>query len=327
MTIKHYSTILVWLSVFSVAICPSGINPKKSDTQNTRLRVRNGCREDLWIFWLNSPGGGTSITPNKNRLSGLNSFVDVQVPDEGLAGTRFWPGYNCDEKGNNCQIGASGGPAALGFECPTDGCAPPVDSKFEGTFGCLPTVDPSNCQVNPSDTSKKLPGTDSWDTSMVDGYTLPYIVKVLDDCPGGPKNNLIDCSNISLSVCPENEDLSSGGVYPEYNDLDMMVINPTSGDRAGCYSDCGRLTYNNWGMGPGFNPTDIPAIDYCCPSSEISPDNCRKGFVAKTDYVSLIHDICPQVYAYSYDETNVNGALWSCPAGTRYEVTFYCPNL
>jgi len=318
--------IVTWISAVCLAGCPSDLTQKKNE-QVSRLRIVNGCSDPMWIFWYNSEGGGDSGTPKKFILDAGKPYLDVQIPDAGFAGSRFWPGYNCDPEGNGCQIGQSGGPAKYGFTCPPEGCAPPVDSKFEGTFGCLSTVDPSLCQINPSGApGQRLPTADSWDTSMVDGYTLPYKVRVLDDCIGGPNNNAIDCSNLSMSSCPDNEDLSSGGIHPEYSSMELNVSNPSTGKKAGCFSDCGRLTYNNWKYEPGLNPSDLPAVDYCCPVSEISPESCRKGPVANTSYVDLIHQQCPQVYAYSYDETNPSGALWSCPAGTRYEVTFYCPN-
>eukprot|EP00913_Durusdinium_trenchii_P028753 g26966.t1 len=46
--------------------------------------------------------------------------------------TRYWPKYRCDQHGNHCLIGESGG---VGQECDQEGCAPPVDTKFEATFG------------------------------------------------------------------------------------------------------------------------------------------------------------------------------------------------
>jgi hypothetical protein len=293
--------------------------------QTSRLRIINGCETDpLWVFYLIGSGGGSlaSATPNQIELA-PGGFYDYPIPDIGVAATRFWPGFDCDATGNGCTIGQSGGPAADGFSCPTDGCAPPIDSKFEGTFGCLPGVLAETCQINPSSpTGMRLPATDSWDTSMVDGFTLPYRVRVLDECAGGPMGGEIDCSTLPMSECPTSENLSTGGMYPEYADVSMVATNPSDMDPAGCYSDCGRLTYDQWGVTPGLSPSDAPAQAYCCPTPPVSPEACRMGPVATSGYTELVHRTCPQVYAYAYDDGT---GLWGCPAGTRYEVTFYCP--
>ena len=58
----------------------------------------------------------------------------VDVPKQGLASARFWAKWGCDESGDNCAIGQSGGP---GQSCGAHGCAPPIDSRFEATFGCV----------------------------------------------------------------------------------------------------------------------------------------------------------------------------------------------
>ena len=46
------------------------------------------------------------------------------------------------------------------------------------------------------------------------------------------------------------------------------------------------------------------------------------GPVVDTKYVEAVHKLCPSVYAYAYDD---GMGLAQCPAGTRYDVTFYCP--
>jgi len=70
--------------------------------------------------------------------------VDVHVPDSGMSSARFWPGWNCKPDGTQCEIGASGGvfPGGNGqgnggLYCTSNGCAPPIDTKFEASFACL----------------------------------------------------------------------------------------------------------------------------------------------------------------------------------------------
>lgn len=299
--------------------------------QTARLRITNGCDQPIWVFYQVGSGGGTLVAPNQRKLAKKGDFIDYAIPDAGLAGTRFWPGMGCDATGNNCRIGQSGGPGSEGFTCPANfGCAPPVDSKFEGTFGCLPSVTPANCQINPAKPSETLPQTDGWDTSMVDGFTLPYQVKVKGTCPGGPKNNAIDCSALALSLCPTREDLSTNGQYPALKSENLELVDPGAQKPVrpiGCYSPCSKLTDGQWQSVPNppfsgttYLPTDPQAKMYCCPGNRV--DACRQGPVVSTGYVKLIHSKCPQTYAYAYDDLNGN---FSCPAGTRYEVTFFCP--
>jgi len=82
----------------------------------------------------------------------------------GLQSAQFWPKMGCNSQGQQCSIGDSGGP---GQQCAEGGCASLVDSKFEATFG----PDGGNCLAD------RLQ-CDWWDTSCVDGYTLPDKVEV-----------------------------------------------------------------------------------------------------------------------------------------------------
>lgn len=303
--------------VGAVPVADAGVQP-------TRLRVVSGCGHALWIFWQSGYHGGRMPVPHQTLLAHPGDYVDYPIPDQGLAGTRFWAGYGCDGTGNNCLIGQSGGPADQGFICPPWGCSPPIDSKFEGTFGCMPYVPTGACLINPSSpTQEPLPRTDGWDTSAVDGFTLPYRVRVIGHCGRGPTNGVIDCSGLSMAACPSTEDLSTNGQYPALASVDMMLHTPAdAGHRlAGCYSDCARLTFSQWG-GMSYTPNSPQALSYCCPTPPVTPAACSSGPVAQTAYTRLIHQQCPQVYGYAYDDGTGN---WTCDAGTKYEVTFYCP--
>jgi len=294
-------------------------------------------------------GGNLINATNHKELASTCDYVDYNIPDGGLAGMRFWPGLRCDGTGNNCAVGQSGGPAVDGFTCPSQGCAPSIDSKFEGTFGCLDTVPTNQCQVNPSEPSERLPTTDSWDTSNVDGFTFPYKVKVLDACAGGPPNGIIDCSQLSFSNCPTDENASTPTTpplpvpfsgppdppFPQYGSLNLILNQlADSSQKAGCYSPCSKLTISNQGNNPGDAGTVVPADNraayYCCEGPVTGACNsrtatecpCAFGPVVNSKYVEAIHQYCPNVYAFGYDDGE---GLWSCPAGTRYEVTFNCP--
>ncbi|UUX48697.1 thaumatin family protein [Nisaea acidiphila] len=311
------------------AIADSGTHP--------RLKVINGCDQPIAIQNIVGSGGGSLDAPNPAVLKKKGDSITYNIPDKGLAGTRFWPtmAVSCPDDGSDCSIGESGGP---GLACPDGvGCAPPVDSKFEGTFGCFDSVaKKGGCLINPS-SGTPLPSSDGWDTSMVDGYTLPYKVEVKGSCPGGPKNNTIDCSKLSFASCPTDEDLSTDGTYPALKNENLVLNFPTATGgktnvQTGCYSPCSKLTIGNWQNIPNppftngpvtYQPSD-PQADYYCCGGDIGPEACRNGPVVKTSYVELIHKFCPQTYAYAYDDGTGN---FSCPATaeTIYEVTFFCP--
>ena len=274
---------------------------------SVRLRVINGCSDPLWIanFAFQNP-----YFPQDMKLN-PGAKHDFAIPDVGLAATRFWPKWGCNAAGSACAIGQSGGP---GESCGADGCAPPIDSKFEATFGCLKGT--KNCAVNPSDPSQPLGPADWWDVSQVDGWTLPYAVEVNGECPGAPRR--IDCSQLALSACPASEDLG----LPGGKESLRLHAPGGGGDAVGCYSPCAKLTNSQWGQGHAFAPDSKEAQDFCCPTPPISPAQCSSGPVVKSAYVAAVHKLCPSVYAYAYDD---GVGLAQCPAGVRYDVTFYCP--
>ena len=286
--------------------------PRPTAPPGSRLRMTNGCTKDP--LWLANFAFQTPYFDQDIKLPAGETH-EFDIPDEGLAATRFWAKWGCDDKGGNCLIGQSGGP---GESCPPSGCAPSVDSKFEATFGCMPgSTKP--CAVNPSEPSQPLGPIDWWDVSQVDGWTLPYKVEIVGNCPQSPKS--IDCSALSLASCPSSEDLG----LPDGAET-LWLMDP-SGKRTdhpvGCYSPCAKLTYAQWGQGHDFTPESKEARHYCCPTPPISPGACSSGPVVTTKYVQAVHKLCPSVYAYAYDD---GIGLAQCPSGTRYDVTFYCPD-
>jgi len=283
-------------------------------TKAPRLQFINGCNEEaLWIagFALAKPLFSPDV------LLGPGASFDVPIPAEGLAATRFWAKWGCDETGQACAIGQSGGP---GQSCDSlMGCAPPVDSKFEATFGCL--LESKQCATNPSAPKEQLKAVDWWDVSQVDGWTLPYSVQLTGTCPGSPQK--IDCSQLRLSSCPAHEYLGE-----QYGNNSLRVMSPhrtATNDSivVGCYSPCGKLTYRQWGQGYPNSPDSPAARNFCCPTPPIDPDKCSTGAIRSSEYVSTVHQLCPDVYAYAYDD---GVGLRQCPAGTLYKVTFFCPN-
>ena len=325
---------LNWIEIEGAG-CSGGVSPGGpgvAGATNKRLKIISACpTQPMWIQWLTAPGIQFNA-PNRHRLSTAGDYIEYDIPDVGLAAMRFWPGFGCDANGHNCTIGASGGPAELGFTCPPEGCAPPIDSKFEITFACIDGVSEGDCFQNPSAPGQALGRNDWWNSSVVDGFTAPMKVQVKGNCPvgpqpdgpGGPPGGLIDCSQLTWSSCPTNENLSSNGQYPGLSNVDLRVFNPATGAQAGCYSPSGKLGFSHWAGGFQTYPTTDPhLLMYACPTPPISPEQCSNGPAHFTQYRSNVHAKC-DTYTYPYDD---GVGLSSCPGATNlsYEITFYCP--
>lgn len=224
----------------------------------------------------------------------------------GLSATRYWPKMGCDDTGNFCSIGDSGGPAEgcviriPGKDDNYTQCAPPVDSKFEATFAA------------PGDSAR-----DVVDMSLVDGYTLPFKLETWGGrCIRGvdPFASL-DCSELSLRQCPTSEVL--GG-----STWDLRAVNPKTKEMTGCYSPCKKLTDDKWNETFPEDANSKVAGPYCCAGSYGTPKKCFAGPVMQTEYLPSVKATCPYAYAYPYDG---HIATIACTTTTEYVVTFYCP--
>jgi len=316
------------------------VNPTPSPnsqypTQNADLRIINNCKSTLW-FEARYGGAGAPLPGHSaTSLQALpGSYIDYTVPDTGLSGSRFWAKYGCDSNGQNCAIGdqMQYWPNPPGG-CPSGGCTPPVDSLFEATWGCRPG---SSCNsANP---------TTWFDTSQVDGWTIPYKLTPVGDTSGcdcnGPNCGFkgVDASTLDVKKCPSGENLSANGNFSSVNVLGQLVgLNSVdlriikNGQILGCMSPCKRL---NWGVPYGLQQSEdtgstmwmccpTPTPSDCSPSKGcVSPNVCRAGPIENTQYVAAVHAMAPGVYAYSYDD---GVGLHACPAGvTKYTMEF-CP--
>jgi len=278
----------------------------------TRLRIKNACeKEPIWI--AHESGSGVGPDPQNLKIK-PGEYHDFEV-DDNLQSTRYWPKMRCDAEGNACLLGGSGGP---GESCSgAYGCGPPVDTKFEATFG--QTGKPCNTSA------QEYKGCDWLDMSLVDGFTLPFKLQIWGDCAAKYANatkvsRVVDCSALSFDECPTSENMGAAGTS-----VDLQVRSPGNGSVVGCYSPCSKLSFRNWNNTLAMNhtPDDAVAKDYCCPTPPESPLACRAGPVVNTSFVKMVHRACPGVYGYSYDD---GMGLTTCPAGTRYEVSFFCPD-
>jgi hypothetical protein len=272
-----------------------------SGEQPTRLRITNQCSEPIWLQYAVGSGPsapGDVLGPQQIQLQSGESH-DYPIPAGRLEATRFWPKTGCDAAGLNCKIGMSSPP------CPDTGCMPPIESKFEATFAATDCSDEGyRCMTY-------------WNASQVDGYTLP--ISVFPKGPGvqPPGTPGLEqcvesrCDALDLLQCPSSE--ASGP-----RRLDLRVFAP--GDRStlvGCLSPCKAHNYPP-PYGEGLPEDDDQGLVLCCPEG-VSPEECRQGPIASTEYVQYINRVCPNVYAYSYDD---RVGLHKCPAQTQYEVVF-----
>jgi hypothetical protein len=246
-------------------------------------------------------------------------FHDYDIPAGGLASARFWPKLGCGDDGHGCLVGDSG--EGGGAPCGAMGCQPPLDSKFEATFAATGSAD------------------QTWyNLSLVDGYSLPFVVTPLGDGAGVGSCVASDCGALTLDACPGADDLGGGGLFPAYASVDLRVRHPADQSRTiGCLSPCKKWNYPSpYGLGqpeaqdPGLHlccPTPIdPASGNCTVANGcLGPDACRAAgdplSVVHTDYVQLVHSRCPSAYAYSYDDA---AGLHVCPSSTIFEIVF-CP--
>jgi len=263
--------------------------------RGSRLIVKNGCRTaPMWIASMFREEDRARY-PNNVKLEPGETLTFDFPTRQTVVATRFWPKMGCDADGQHCRLGSSGGP---GQTCPRTGCAPPVDTKFEATWWDFNTAEP----------------VDWWDTSGVDGYTVPYTLELDSNCPQGRS---LDCSTLSMADCPSDEVLNGKKV-----DLNLRFEGNSTGERVGCYSPCGKLTFSNWGNQFRYSPAALEARHFCCPTPPESVEACRSGPVEKTKFVHLFRQKCRDVYSYAYDDAM---GLQTCPVGTTYRWTLLCP--
>mmetsp|Transcript_75343 Transcript_75343/g.161410 ORF Transcript_75343/g.161410 Transcript_75343/m.161410 type:complete len:496 (+) Transcript_75343:70-1557(+) len=284
-----------------------------SGQASERLRITNGCaREPIWIAHM----AANTIGPDAQNVEIPPLATRSFATSDGLTATRYWPKMGCSAEGSKCALGGSGGPGEAcvkktGKHRYRD-CAPPVDTKFEATFGIsgLP-CDPSKGQMK---------GCDYADMSLVDGWTLPFKLIIKGECTGGYGTGpppVIDCSRLSFEACPKAEHLPSAGMT-----ANLQATNPKIGKLAGCYSPCQRLVSKQWNN-TYQKPQDAGAAPYCCPTPPESPEACRSGPMKDTAFLKAVHERCPGVYGYAYDD---GMGLLRCESSSVYELTFYCPD-
>lgn len=198
-----------------------------------RLTIVNKCGDDVWAIetppgkarsvqaqwdWFKNVSSKQNQLPNGGVVAGLllkaGSSQDVCVPDRGAPGGNFRFYMGCPDNNGNpfdiagCRIGAAA----------TDLAA--INTLFEPTFGCRPTLSGKECAFNPAgppdrypdcaikpgpDTCPAMASADNFDISAVDGYTIPMRVDA-QPLPGYSCNRLsTDASMLDLASCPTED--------------------------------------------------------------------------------------------------------------------------
>jgi len=274
------------------------------------LTIVNGCSSgSIWIASI--AGGGVGPDGQDVKISSGQQSKFTTSTNGGLGGlsaARYWPKMGCDETGNHCSIGDSGGPSEgcviriPGKDDNYTQCAPPVDTKFEASFAA-----PGYAQH------------DVVDMSLVDGYTLPFKLEVSDKVGAGCTRDLqpfegMDCSGLTLSKCPTTETTSSRTV-------DLRAVNPKTGELSGCFSPCKKLTDDKWNETLPISADSEEAGPYCCAGAYGNPQECSTGAIMQSEYLPAVKAQCPNAYGYPYDD---HIATIACETTTEYVVTFYC---
>lgn len=343
--LKASKILYIFLSFTFVSSGFSDITSRDS-SQNSRFRVTNQCDETLWIQQdFKHPSNDPIVVKIVPGMS-----YDYNIPESGLASTRFWPKSGCNEHGYNCKVGESTAvPEALENNWQKPPFAPDINSKFEATWGCAPAIfnnNPSLCAQNPSSPGNHIGPETWWNGSAVDGYTYPYAVnvinhnntcldihsdKVLSD-PG------VNCAGLSPQYCPTSANLSTEGQFNVINGVDVSQVNLQWLDKVtnkptGCFSPCAKLTTaqgsDNGGNAGGWKnvlggltPESPEAQMYCCPTPPVSNSQCIAGPAARSSYAQSVAQVqkCNS-YTYAYDDAK---GLARCGAQTQFELIF-CP--
>ena len=300
-----------------------------------------------WDWWVNKYG-------EKYEIKGGGAKIFC-IPDGGAPGGNFRFRMGCDDNGDNCKLGDATGPMAginTLFE-PSFGCKLNQENKKEIVPGCAfnPSANSTDfpkfpdCLTNP--TSKNCPsigGTDFFDVSTVDGYTIPLFLEVKgSNCRDGKgPRTTTDASMLDIASCPSD---GKATLYSD-NEQQNALIQAAAGiswltksgtSLQGCVSPC--HWFEGSGIGDPHNPDPTPASDsppfnsasyYCCIGTPDGPGNgsgkCAEGPsnggktypITLTNYVKNLKAVGYKGYTWQYDD--LEGTM-TCDWGETINLT------
>ena len=139
---------------------------------STIIGVANLCSTPVWIQYT----GPDATLPT---IVKVDPFYQFDYPVSSAAGTsslRFTPKFYCDSTGNNCSIGEQSETATI----------PDINTLFEATVESAGFIIANGGAAS------------TYDISLVDGFTIPAVVKVFQD----PNENNGQCTDIDDGGLP-----------------------------------------------------------------------------------------------------------------------------
>jgi len=180
--------------------CDAEIEAEAESVAERYIKITNNCSEDLWTHQLNLPGHDADTSIPKG------TSVEFKVGDGSFPSISIWPKVGCDKTGQNCTWGQAWNPCSNPI---SPGCQPNSMPEFELTFDARDT------------------GRVWVDLSLVNGYSEPQfkIIPLATDVGQG-NCKIADCTGLTEKTCPQAEDLSMGGKYPDYKSVDLRYSMP-----------------------------------------------------------------------------------------------------
>jgi|GEM_PF-926811 len=328
-----------------------------------RFTVHNGSTEPIWIVET-SPGAPGSETAaqwdwwvkkygEKYEIKGGGTKIFC-IPDGGAPGGNFRFRMGCDKDGNNCKLGDDTGPMAginTLFE-PSFGCKANKKNEKKQIAGCAfnPSANPTdypnfpNCLSNPTPQNcPSISGTDFFDVSTVDGYTIPLFLEVKGtNCRDdkGPRTTT-DAGMLDVASCPSD---GKATLYSD-NETQNALIQKDAGISwlskngeylQGCVSPCHWFTGAGIGDPTNPDPSPLPAAPpynsanyYCChgtPGPQDGSGECAKGPmdgtktypITLTNYVKSLKAVGYKGYTWQYDDL---AGTMTCDWGEQINLT------
>jgi hypothetical protein len=167
----------------------------------------------------------------------------LPIPDSGAASVNLYFATGCP--GDTASTPGTTGPLDPAAQCiiaPFGATVAAIETRFEGTFGCVAGT--SQCAFNPSSNAtnfpncasapdatncQALPAVDAYDVTAVDGYTMAMKLTVTP--PGSPKLpftcgtgtgqvTTLDASNLDLASCPGE---NAGNLYSSIDAVEQVL--------------------------------------------------------------------------------------------------------
>ncbi|KAL5997377.1 hypothetical protein ACLOJK_008307 [Asimina triloba] len=208
--------------------------------KSTTFTFTNNCPYTVWAGTLNNADKPPLSQTGFELRPGTSTAVDAPVP----WGGRFWGRSYCSTDANRRVACATADCGSGAIPCNGGGAAPPA-TLVEFTLG-------------------GSGGQDFYDTSLVDGFNIPFSATPVGNSASGCR----------ASGCPANVN--------EICPPELRMASP-DGATIGCKSACAAFD------------TD----EYCCRGEFGTPDKCHP-----TSYSMIFKNACPLAYSYAYDDAS-----------------------